>query len=73
MPSPMAAEAVLNREYLAIRAKLIDVAATLDRIDRSEGTVSDDARLDQIRRSIEILTGSASNRAEQLQMVFSLS
>jgi hypothetical protein len=72
MSLPTSAVAVLDREFLTIRAKLIEMAAALDRVDRGEGTVSDDPRLGQIRRSLEILAGSHPNRAEQVQMLFSL-
>ena len=34
--------------------------------------VADDPRLTQIRRSLEILAGDGPNRAERIQMVFSL-
>ena len=72
MPIPMAAAEVLDREFLQLRARLIDVAAVLDRISRAEGSVADDARLDKIRRALRILAGDASVRAEELQSLFSL-
>lgn len=72
MPIPMAASEVLDREFLDVRKRLIDLAATLDRIDRAEGAPSDDPRLDNIRRSLEILSGDTPDRAEQIQLLFSL-
>lgn len=72
MPIPLAAGEVLDREFLAVRAKLIDVAAALDRIDRAQGSAGDEPRLDQIREAFRILAGDASDRAEQLQLLFSL-
>jgi hypothetical protein len=63
---------MLNREFLGIRSRLIDLAASLDRIDRAEGAAGDDPRLDRIRRSLEILGAAAGDRAEQLQQLFSL-
>ncbi len=72
MSLPTTATAVLDREFLTIRAKLIEIAAALDRVDRGEGSVADDARLGQIRRSLEILASSHPNRAERVQMLFSL-
>jgi hypothetical protein len=62
---------VLDREFLAIRSKLIDLAAALDRIERAEGSVADDARLEKIRRSLGVLAAAAPDRAEQVQMIFS--
>jgi hypothetical protein len=72
MSLPTSAAAVLDQEFLTIRAKLIEIAAALDRIDRGEGSVADDTRLDQIRRALEILAGAHPNRAERIQMLFSL-
>ena len=72
MPIPMAAAEVLEREFLGVRMRLIDVAAALDRIDRAEGSVADDPRLDQIRQALQVLSGDRSGRAEKLQLLFSL-
>jgi hypothetical protein len=63
---------MLDREFLGIRSRLIDLAASLDRIDRAEGAAGDAPRLDCIRRSLEILGAATGNRAEQLQQLFSL-
>ena len=63
---------VLDREWLTIRARLIEVAAALDRIDRAEGVPPDDARSAQIAESLRVLAHERENRAERLQMVFSL-
>ena len=72
MATTMTAEDVLGREFLSVRAKLLDVAAVLDRIDRAEGTLRDDPRLGQIRRALQALTAEESDRAETLQLIFSL-
>jgi len=72
MPIPLFAAEVLDREFLAVRAKLIDVAATLDRIDRADGSVDDDPRPATIRQSLQILADDAPDRAEQIQLLFSL-
>jgi hypothetical protein len=74
MPVPMSAAKVLDREFLGIRCRLIELAAALDRIDRAEGAVVDDPRRLQIRRSLEILSAETDepSRAERVQMEFSL-
>lgn len=88
MSSPISANAVLDRVYLEIRCKLLDIAACLDRVARSEETGADetgadetgadekpaavpDARLAQIAKAIEILSGTGFDRAERIQMLFS--
>ena len=72
MPNPTALD-VFNREFLTVRSRLIDLAAAIDRIDRSEGQVVDDPRMRQIHQAIEVIAGPVGNRAERVQMAFSLS
>jgi len=72
MPPSLAAAEILEREFLTTRSRLIDLAAALDRLDRANGSVDDDPRMGQIRRSLEILAGEVADRAEQLQRLFSL-
>jgi hypothetical protein len=71
MPIPLDSHEVLNREFLEIRARLLQVAASLDRMDRAAGSVRGDARLQGIQRCLEILQGPGADRAEQIQLVFS--
>jgi len=72
MSIPLSANDLLDREFLGVRARLIDVAAALDRLDRAEGSVSDDPRRKQIRQAVEALAADEFGRAEKLQLVFSL-
>jgi hypothetical protein len=64
---------VLDRVYLDIRCKLLDIAASLDRVSRAEGpeAVESDPRLAQIAKGIDILSTSGVDRAERIQMLFS--
>jgi hypothetical protein len=50
---------ILDREFLEIRAKILEVAAALDRIDRAEGEVAKDSK------------HSDPIRAEKIQLLFS--
>ena len=72
MSAPTSATQPLDREFLSIRCRLIELAAALDRIDRGGSPAADDPRVAQIRRSLELLAGDAPDRAERVQMVFSL-
>jgi hypothetical protein len=72
MPASAAAPASLDREFLGIRCRLIELAAALDRIDRAKDSAAGDPRWAQVRRSLEILAGDGPHRAEQVQIVFSL-
>ena len=72
MTSPMSAREILDREFLEIRAELLRIAASLDRMDRGDGSIADDPRLQQLLAAVEILQSPERDRAEKLQMLFSL-
>jgi hypothetical protein len=117
MSIPLSASQVLDREFLPLRAKLLEIGAMLDRMDRAadsmddrgptggdaangdaangdatngdatngaaangaptkkpagSGTVNSDPRLQRIRRAWAILQSHQPDRAEQLQLLFSL-
>lgn len=72
MSIPMTASQVLDREYLEIRAKILELAASFDRLDRAEGVVANDPRLSLMREAIDVLQSDAEDRAEQIQLIFSL-
>lgn len=71
MPIPLDAAEVLNREFLEVRARLLHIAASLDRLDRADGSVTSDLRLEKIRQALAILSGDESDRAEKIQLLFS--
>lgn len=72
MPIPLTAPQVLEREFLEMRAKLLELAAGLDRLDRASGDVEADPRLGQIEQALEVLGSGEPGRAERVQMIFSL-
>lgn len=65
------ASEVPDRELPEIRAGLLQLAAQLDRLDRAQGSALDDARLQAVRRAIEVLAKPGPGRAEQVQLIFS--
>ena len=72
MPIPLEATEVLDREFLEVRARILELAAALDRLDRASGSVAGDPRLTRIHQGIAALQESEPTRAEQVQMIFSL-
>ena len=69
------ADEILRDQYLPVRADLLTVAATLDRIDRAGGG-SNDADALRMRRTLSdaiaiIANGPVGGRAEKLQRLFS--
>jgi hypothetical protein len=71
MPNSRTARAVLDEEFLPIRAKLLEVAAALDRLDRASGSIAKDPRRTQVQTAIQVLLRPENDRAEQLQLIFS--
>lgn len=69
---PMDAAEVLNREFLEVRCKILEIAAALDRIDRAEGNLDKDPRMARIQQGLSQLGSEQPDRAEQIQMIFSL-
>ena len=75
--TPRTATNILDESFLEVRAKLLEVAATLDRIDRSADDgdpLTDQAapRRAKIDEGIRILLSEGPDRAERLQRLFSL-
>jgi hypothetical protein len=68
------ASEVLDRDYLETRAKILEIAAVLDRIDRAPARHHHhpDPRLGQIRQALEALCVPGPGRSETIQLIFSL-
>ncbi|WP_165248786.1 hypothetical protein [Paludisphaera soli] len=65
---------ILDRDFLEIRAKILEVAAGLDRIDRAPARHGEhpDPRLGHIRQALDALREPGPDRAETIQLIFSL-
>ena len=72
--NPLSANKALDNFFFEARSKLLDLAAFLDRINRGReaSAVSNDPRLDKIRRALEVLHDQSGGRAERIQQIFSL-
>lgn len=69
MLSNMTREETLDLYFLDARSKLIDIAAFLDRAERSPG--SDDFRLSAFRDALGILSSPGPGKARRVLMAFS--
>jgi hypothetical protein len=69
--TPLPAATALDLFFLDARARVLDLAAILDRIDRGAGP-RDDPRLAKLRRAVALLQEGGPGRAEQVQQLFSL-
>lgn len=68
-------DAVLNRDFLETRGKILELAAALDRLDRApthSGEHAPDRRIAQLRQALEALLEPGPGRAETVQRLFSL-
>ena len=66
---------LVDHEYLETRCMLVEIAAMLDRVDRAasrDGISFQDPRIDQIYRSLQLLSTptQTADRSEQLLMLF---
>lgn len=71
MSSPPTAAEILDREFLELRAKVLEVAAALDRLDRASGAVDGDPRMKALRQALVVLQTDRTDRAEQVLLTFS--
>ena len=64
----------LESQFLEMRARILSLAADLDRIERSPGgpaLLESDPRIQTLRRGLKLVLDERGNRAEQIQMLFS--
>jgi len=60
---------ILDLYYLDARARLIDIAAFIDRVDRADGET--DFRYDAFREALKALENGQPDRAEKVLLAFS--
>jgi hypothetical protein len=65
----MTRDQVLDLYFMDARCKLIELAAFLDRVDRSEGEA--DFRLAAIRKALPLLSSAHAERAKSVLMALS--
>ena len=72
--TPLPAARAPDQFFLEARARLLDVAAILDRVDRGDGlpAAAADPRMARIHQAIEVLQSTEAGRAAQIQKIFSL-
>jgi hypothetical protein len=65
------ASVVLDNYFLETRAKLLEIAATLDRVDRATDTTAakSDPRMSFIREALHVLLSDRPDRAEKIQIL----
>ncbi len=73
MTTPLTQKRVIELYYLEHRAKILDLAAFLDRLDRAagDGTGGDDFRIRSFRQALGILSEEEPGRAKRILELFS--
>lgn len=70
--SPLSQQDLINEYFMEQRARILEVAAFLDRLDRaSEQNGNDDFRLVAMRNAMHELVSGEPGRVERVQMIFS--
>lgn len=69
--TPLPAAKALDQFFLDARARLLDLAAILDRLDRGGG-VAADPRMTRIHEALAALQAEGPGRAAAIQQIFSL-
>jgi hypothetical protein len=69
----LSARQALDLYFLETRAKILDLAALLDRFQRGEGfeQLAADPRWQQIQQALQLLCCATNHKAEQVQLIFS--
>ena len=75
-PSKLTPEELFEREFLPARSKILELAATLDRLDRSESSDdhkdgANESRRALLEQALKLLLEPHDNRAERIQQLFS--
>lgn len=67
------ANQIIEREYLELRSRILQLAASFDRIERADGTGSEAAaeNLDKITQGLKILLDEQTEKAKRVQLLFS--
>jgi hypothetical protein len=71
MNQSRSAQQVLEAEILPLRAKLLELAAGLDRIERGNPPAATPETMATLRTAIETLLRPGGQRAERIQLLFS--
>jgi len=65
------AQQVIADEFLIARAKILELAATLDRIERSSGDVEDSKQMNLLAQGMHILCDEEVDKAKRVQLLMS--
>jgi hypothetical protein len=62
---------IIADEFLIARAKILELAATLDRLDRADGDIENSKQLVLLSQGMQILCDSEADKAKRVQLLMS--
>jgi hypothetical protein len=65
------ADKIIADEFLIARAKILELAATLDRLDRADGDIENSKQMVLLSQGMQILCDSESDKAKRVQLLMS--
>lgn len=69
---PLTRRQLIDEYFIENRTKLLDIAAFLDRIARADDPdATSDFRMEAFQEALQVLSGDARERVQQIQMIFS--
>ena len=68
---PLSSDAVVDMYFMEHRAKIIDIAAFLDRVDRTDGAGAADFRMKAFHDALALLSDGKADRAARVLDLFS--
>ncbi len=72
--SPLPSRGIVDLYFLDARAKLIEIAAFLDRVERAaavHGESAPDFRMESLKKGLALVAGKTKDKAKAVQMIFS--
>ena len=68
---PLDGRKAVDLYFMEHRAKLLDIAAFLDRLERTSGAAVDDVRIRALRQAIPLLVDGQGQRTQRILELFS--
>jgi hypothetical protein len=62
---------IMDEDFFSLRARILEIAAGLDRLDRATGAAPDDPRRIRLEQALALLLDGKADRAERVQLAFS--
>ena len=69
--SERSAERIVSDEFMIARAKIVELAATLDRIERANGQVDDSKQMQLLANGMQILCDDEVEKTKRVQLLMS--